>query len=339
MRLMKSKDFVLYTLLATTIVLLSYSYIVLNFKMLYMDSDYPVFTHVKNIINSPNKEQAYNFIAIGDSKLKAGFMPKQFDNDFFNSINLSMNGASPIEGFFTLKKYLKNNTPPKYLLLSYSPMALAPPDSEINSWTRNLAFDFYTYSDFKHILETARAIKHDTNLRKNYWFIYKIKTGKYIFQFFKGIFEKRWKSNGSALEKLRYSRGHFFYGKKERSDEQSIDLDGVSKFSPSQLRTAYLEKTLELAIDNQVTVFYYTMPFNETSFNNLHNNPRKQYDQYISKIFNKYSLINLNKLYYLRNEMFGDSMHLYRGIKKVTNEISDKINTFLHDLRVSHEPI
>ena len=56
-----------------------------------------------------------------------------------NSINLSVGGGTPIEGYYTLLEYLKNNKKPLYILLSYGPFHFEQADW---FWTRNVRFDF-----------------------------------------------------------------------------------------------------------------------------------------------------------------------------------------------------
>ena len=62
--------------------------------------------HIKEVVNSTYNENI-ELIVIGDSRAKAAFIPSELPE--INSFNLSLGGATPVEGYYILKKYLKGH--------------------------------------------------------------------------------------------------------------------------------------------------------------------------------------------------------------------------------------
>jgi hypothetical protein len=66
------------------------------------------------------------------------------------------------------------------------------------------------------------------------------------------------------------------------------------------------------------------MPFNKSSFDKMNSSFKNNYNKYIKLLGDRYNMTVLNKLYYLENENFGDSSHLFYGAEKVTLEIKNR---------------
>jgi hypothetical protein len=65
------------------------------------------------------------------------------------------------------------------------------------------------------------------------------------------------------------------------------------------------------------------MPFNESSFKKATVTYKNGYQNYIDKISLDNNITECNKLFFLPNNNFGDSSHLYHGAYKATNNIFD----------------
>jgi hypothetical protein len=93
------------------------------------------------------------------------------------------------------------------------------------------------------------------------------------------------------------------------------------KFIPSKLLNYYFLKLLKLAKTNNIKVYYFTMPFNKSSYKKILADFKNQYNDYIYKISLKYNIKLCNKIFYMENNFFGDSSHLYKGTNINTNKI------------------
>lgn len=315
-----SKKFTIYVLVIVSIFLSIYSYIVLNYKMLYMNQEYPMWIDVQNKMNH-NVGDGFNFVCIGDSRAKVGFRPNKFDTEFINSVNLALGGGTPIEGYYILKNYLSNNHTPKYLLISYAPFHISEQDGY---WKRTARFNFLEDKDYNDIHDISLVLNDKTTLGEDEYLNYKIYPGKYLTEFTKGILHQRWKINRETLKYLQTSKGHHYFGKRLKATGLNQESKQTS-FKPSRLINYYLEKMIELAIKNKIKVLWYSMPFNASSFHATSTLFKNEYNQYITNLVDKYKITALNTLFYLDNTKFSDPSHLYMGIDDVTEDIKIKL--------------
>jgi hypothetical protein len=319
MKMYNCKKFTVYSLGGAVIFLIAYSYTVLNYKMLYMNNEYPMWMDVHRKINNDN-DSIFNLIYIGDSRAKVGFKPNKFDTNTVKSLNLALGGATPIEGYYTLKNYLSNNKL-QYLIISYAPFHLSQQDSY---WNRTVKFNFLLDSDYKEIHDSALVLNDATTLGDEEYLNYKIYTGKYLIEFCKGLLFQRWNTNKHTFNYLQVSKGHYYFGRNSKATGLNKEAATKTSFKPSELINFYLDKTLELANKNNIKVFWYSMPFNESSFDAVTDVFKKEYNQYIKNLSARHKLTVLNTLFYLDNTQFSDPSHLFMGVDEVTKDIKIK---------------
>ncbi len=327
------KIYTLYTLLLFIILMISLLFYLSNAKIYFSHREFPIWVDVKQKLSKTNKE---NFILLGDSRAKAGFKPKTFDFANVSSLNLAIGGGTPIEAYYALRQYLKKNKP-EFLLLSYAPFHIQTQDSY---WGRTVLFDFLNLSEYYEITNHAKKFKEqdllEKNLNENYYFFTYVNYTKNPFKFLpslkKALFtiNNRYSVNNRILKYLKETKGHFFYGRALQSS--GITWEGKQKepFVNSTLINFYLEKLIVLAQSNNIKVYYYSMPFNKSTYRSINVEYVNSYNSYISNLAKKYNIKILNSLYFLPNENFGDASHLYRGAEKVTLHIRDQfIKSFL----------
>jgi len=305
------KKFIIKIIVIEIILLIAYSIVVLNFKMFYMDPEYPMWLEVKQrTLNKTNND--IDIIMLGDSRAKAGFKPNILKEYNISSINLSVGGATPVEGYYTLKRYLKNNKAPKNLVLSYTPTHLSTSDGCY--FDRTVLFDFFTDSEYKEVENLAIKFNdyYILNQHKSY-LDYKYPTiyGKH---FIEGIKNFRWLKNNKFLEDSKKDKGYHCFG----TNDEAIGLNSEAeenKFILSKLYDYYLKKILDLAIKHKIRVYFYIMPFNESSYNVVKKEYVREYENYLKKL-TSYKNIKMdvcNNIWYLSNDNFGDPSHLYKG--------------------------
>lgn len=311
-------------LVCSTVLIAAYSYFVLNDKNLYMNREYPMWELVKSFIQH-NHDNKYNFYCIGDSRAKAGFIPDVFDFDDIRSYNLSLGGSTPIEGYYTLKIFLDHNPPPRYLLMSFAPYHFETLEA---IWGRTVRFGFINYDQFNEIRKSANMVGDTDDVDRFDYFSYKYRVGRYLTELQHGIMQKRWRENSDVYLQLQQSRGHYYFGRNSKShafDEESAR----GHFIVSKLINYYFEKTMRLANENNITVFYFTMPLNMTSFLHLQDDYKQSYDRYISSLRRKYGFIQLDELIDASDACFGDPSHLYKGAKSVSKHLQTDIKNCL----------
>ncbi|HHH53647.1 MAG TPA: hypothetical protein ENK91_08325 [Bacteroidetes bacterium] len=287
-----------------------------------MSQEYPMWMSIKEkMITKHNGE--YNLLFIGDSRAKTGLIPQEFDSHKIKTLNLSIGGGTPIEGYYSLKYYLENNSAKslEYLLISYAPFHLMFQDSY---WNRTVRFDFLAQEDYKEVIKTASKLKDystlgDINSQKS-----DVYTGKYLIEFIKGMALMRWKTNKEVLMHLETSQGHYFFGRNDRALTLNQET-GFETFQVSQLLDTYFRMMVDLARQNNIKVFYYTMPFSQLSYHKTTPKFINAYNTYIETFVQKYGMVNLNTLNFCDDSYFGDASHLYKGSRAITSELRSKV--------------
>ena len=92
-------------------------------------------------------------------------------------------------------------------------------------------------------------------------------------------------------------------------------------FKPSILLDHYLDKMLALAQQESIPVYWYSAPFNQSSYIRI---PKKFYydhASYLDEKKDRFGLLVLNKLFALPDRYFGDPSHLYLGSERVTRHL------------------
>ena len=275
---------------------------------------------VKNNMNQNHKHKI-DIVYLGDSRAKAAFIVNKFEeNSKLNVLNFSIGGATPIEGYYSLKNFLKHNQV-KNILISYAPFHLTKQDV---FWDRTVKFSFLKNEEYEEIHSNAELFKDRYILDKNY-LDYKIKTGIYAIEFFKGISSLRWRLNKKTYAELIKSKGHYYFGR----NDGSSDLNDESKeknFLPSLLINSYLQNIIKLAQENNMKIYWYTMPFNESSFRQTSENYISRFEKYIND-FASDNFIVLNTLNYQNDKNFGDASHLFSGAINTTIDIKNKLDS------------
>ena len=291
------------------------------------------YMHIEYAIHSNKKyktQQAHNadIIMIGNSRANAGFIPNEIKDS--NSINLSVGGSSPIIGFYTLKRYLQHNKPPKVVVLSYSADYFIDPADYF--WQGGVKTRFLEFNEIFEVLEHAKALSECVSFEKSGGGCEKIDVYKYFLDLRNfgeelsaiDITLRRYRTNRKIFAELDESKGHFYYGREKAANGNFSEVS-LKDFSVSPLVSYYLHEIASLAKQHGIVVAMYAMPINIHSFQHL--NPRflQNYNNFYDTLQTQYGIVALNKLYAMPNEAFGDHSHLYAGAKEVTWDIYDKL--------------
>lgn len=285
--------------------------------MLFMDLEYPMWQYTKHTINKEN-DQKYNFIALGDSRIKSAFVPAEFDDKEFNSFNMALGGSSAIEGYYSLKTYLENNEAPEHLLLGYSPGMLR---WNIFYWNRTANFQYLRNPEFAEVSHYSETIDNYATLGEDDYMDIQIYTGKYFTQFLNGMTEMRWNENFAMYEHLQQSKGHVFFGRADYSDEVTVEVTEPD-FAPSKILDFYLVRLFELAKEHDIKTYWYCPPINRASMDKVTEDYNKDFNNYLKSYEVNYDLTILRSLHAMENKYFGDQYHVYEeGASLVTQSI------------------
>lgn len=293
-------------------------------KIMYMNVEYPTYKDVQ--IKTAQTHNA-EILMLGDSRAKTGFIPQH------NSLNLAIGGTTPLSGYYTLKRYLAHNAPPKMLILSYMSLHYAGVGT---FWDRAIKFDYLGFREFDEIMKNARNLGQcalfgidSKRCRWYYFFIYKINIRNFNAEIYNAWRDmrksNRHKNNKHIMDSLAHNGGHFFYGRAKESKGLN-DEARLKNFAINPLIDLYLRKIVDLAKAHNIAVFHYQMPFNQSSFEALDLRFVREYNAFLDSMYDKYEIASLNHIWALPNSDFGDPSHLFNGAPKTTKDILGKIN-------------
>jgi hypothetical protein len=316
---MNSKKYIFY-FIKIAFVLYIFLYILLGNKIFFMNKEYPMWKYNWDNINNSH-QSTYETIIIGDSKAKAGIEPRYFEE---NTLNLSLGGATPITGYYTLINYLKYNEKPTKIVLSYSPLHLMIQDT---FWDRSIYFNYLNIFEVISVFVTDFRLNYKSNFFNNITklFIYKLnifKDMKYL-NFF--LNNENYLKNLNVYNYLVKNHGHHYFGIKNGTDEL-IEETRIKQFKRNILLNHYLDLIIDLCFEYNIKLYFINLPYNKASYNILNNEYIMGYKNYI----NSKNLVILNNPYFMNNEMFGDPAHLYQGSGKFTIDLINKLGV-IHD--------
>jgi len=260
----------------------------------------------------------YTTFIIGDSRALSAFLPEKIAD---NCYNLALGGGTPIEGYYSLKK-LVSSKKVKKIIVSYASFHLESTDT---FFERTVKFKFLNIPDLKEIFSlsfsTNQKFWDETSLHyqgmgdkasaiikagltyANFPFYYKPELSN-----LSPI--NRYKTNVEVYKEITASKGHFNFGTAEFSDGLSKEADRP-EFVLNKVCASYLEKTFQLAHENNIQVLYKTAPCNTTSFNRLQKKYLSEYNNYFRELKQKFPNVLFDETLFPYNDsLFGDPSHL-----------------------------
>lgn len=286
-------------------------------KMIILDREYPRWRHVKEVAHSASRVRQ-DLLVIGDSRAKAGYIPLLIDR---KTINLSLAGHTPLEGYYLLVNYLKNNPAPEKLVVSYAPIHLSRAES---FWEMTVKYGFLDSDEYREVWETTARLEDKILGENDKKWQYLFLPSTYWDSMRRAVKEKRWNTNKELYSQVMHSHGHSFVGKELAATEPNQEVE-IGKFVRSRTLDFYLMKLIDLAQSQNIDVFWYTMPFSELSCQNLPASYKRDFEEYLSELESRRGVKVIEKFSCFPNDQFGDSSHLYLGAKTTTHAILDGV--------------
>ncbi len=297
------------------------------FPMYYLDDEYAMYKqqsdYVTGKLNTSEKE-SNKILILGDSRTKAGFKP---DILWSESYNLALGGATPIEGYYSLKTYLEHHEKPQTVVMAYAPMHYMDVDT---LWTRSIYFHTLANEDFRDLVNQAKQFRDTKNILIEDYEIEHLMyrfylPNKYATALKKSGFVMRYEKTKQKYNTMVEFKGHSFYG----MAEQSGDINGEAKvtdFVPSDIITWYMQRIFELCREQGITVILEQTPMNETSYSILTREFKDHYREYMQTIMSQNpDILIYPDFYCYPNDCFGDADHLNeKGVQVFDGHLMEK---------------
>lgn len=293
------------------------------FQSCYLDDEYAMYQQQKDCVSGKIDMDKVRVLVLGDSRTKAGFKPTLLWEETYN---IALGGATPIEGYYSLKEYLSNHESPETVVIAYAPMHYMDVDT---LWTRSVYFHTLDKEDFRDLAKRAEQFEDtESILIENYeteYLMYQLYLpNKYATALKKSLFVMRRKKTEQKYDMMVGMKGYTTYG----TEEQSGGINGeakVSDFSESDIITWYLGEIFRLCEKNEIQVVLEQTPMNETSYAILTPEFKEHYRGYMYGLAQQYPEVLIYPDFYCYpNDCFGDADHLNSHGVEVFDEFLKK---------------
>lgn len=300
------------------------------FPMYFASHDYPLVKYQIDHNDQPRRHHN-ELVVLGDSQSIAGIIPAKLH---LPTEILSIAGATPIEAYYSLRKYLTHNPKPRIVLISFHAMSL---EGANFFWPTTAKFGFLDPDEFAELFALQRQL-HDPLFGSfpelRYWG-YRLKFPFfYLAELRNSMLVLRKNANEAIYTAIHANQGHYLIG----SNAASHDLNTMALrsqtavFKPSPLLDHYLHCLLDLTQQEQIGVIWYTGSFNQSSY--AHTQPAyiAAYERYMQTLLTSYDNILFYKpLHTLPDTFFHDAHHSnQRGAEFITQDIDQLLREVVH---------
>jgi hypothetical protein len=253
----------------------------LDHRLDYLSKDYALLTGKDRLIDNNSQPGLAIF---GDSAVMDGIQPERLGPGV---INCAMNGSTPIESYFLIKRLMKAPVHPKAVIISYGIYHFVHPDFY---WENSLKFGLVGGSDADEVLENIVRLKDkelisDSGFGDLEQWIHSFLLSRgfpsyYVSSLIAEPFGARKKENEEALAVMAKTRGQYYFPLADGSKSLNADTK-LRTFTVSPVIDCYFRKTLELLKTENIPVYFYVMPINESSVPHLDPGVVKAYQDYL----------------------------------------------------------
>ena len=322
---MNSKRFVLgISGVVVGIVLLIYSLTWILPDMYYMTAgEYGSWLQPKDFTQS--KHENVDVLLLGDSRMKIGVDPAILSESAYN---MALSGCNPIDMYYSLQRYLKNNDAPKLVIIGYAPTHLTHME---NYTERSLYFHYLSEDEVQEANENIR--KYDGKDMTGEYIKYKYRSPAiYLTGVLHNLRKNAKVANEVEYAQLAEQRGAMFLeAVKAPTDQVRPEETKAMDFSPLASLDFYLRETIQLCQTNGIPVMIIQFPMGEYGIEKLKESGYLvTYKTYMEDIRDQYGIPVQTDIPMYTNDMFADNSHLNRNGNRVfSNEIKRIIKQYV----------
>lgn len=278
---------------------------------------------IKNCLNGREPVPETKILFLGESRLNAALDLSAISNSF----SFASGGATPVEMFYVLKKFIKTHNSPDTVFYSISPRFMIEIFGFYDYSVRN---NFFTYKEICEINDNYKTNPGDTVLGNFVKLKYLTYKADYLEYYQNDVRQSHifgaYRTNINFIEQMRLNKGIRAHpGLKDSCSELNHETRYVN-FSPSPLLWLYLDKTIELCEQKNIVFIFESMPVNKSSYASLNPIFLSEYENFMQKLAEKHQNSTISdSLYSYDDKYFGDESHLNpKGRQKYTEYITSK---------------
>lgn len=234
-----------------------------GFPLAYLSTD-TVGAYWNKEFTHNNQDKYYDAVILGDSMAATSFMPELLSD---STVNLSLSGSSPVEGYYTLKHYLDSNDAPKDVFICYMDYHLAHDDFTFDGSNQVHKYSIKDYWEIYNTIKETKASNFEELDVGNFW--QKALASKlcmpseYIASITNSIKDGgRYSSNKEVFDLISLCSG--------RNCRMTNDIGGrdglkYDNFSVSALQGKYYSRIVQLCNDNNISLHIIKLPLNSNT--------------------------------------------------------------------------
>lgn len=297
-----------------------------------------------SLLDKPEDQFNPDYLLIGDSLLISGVIPSEISEHVYN---FGLPGVTPVEAHDLLVRYLNTGRRPKKIFLMLGLTHYSLSDS---LWEMTFGYQIRTKKEKKELFDSMKNLgplyspEHAlTNLRSFYGFNFFFKDHHFITLTY-------WLENlalsGNYISRVRTSLMHALSGRRPlykkfidniietngytylsqdgRYDEYNL-LMNYDEFIIHPVFEHYLNRLIQLAVDQELELIIDWVPTNINSFKKLSDHYLEQKDEFFSQLEAHYPNLKIMEQSSYPSSFFLDTDHLAPdGAKRFTEEFRER---------------
>ena len=313
---MNSKRFVI------SIVLIIFSLIGIIYAALwilpeekYMQGEYSAWKQQKEYSLQKHAREA---ILLGDSRMKIDVNALELDNTY----NMALAGSSPIEAYYTLKRYLNAGNIPEKVYIGFAPTHFT---SYENYLDRGIFFHYYSDNEISEInfnILKYEGIDYSTEVQKYKW----RSPAVYLTTLLHSFKEDRASINKNLCKEMEDCKGTLTLNGQKNNGKPVIPEEAKeNNFRVQQVLDYYLRETILMCNNNNIPVHIIQLPMGEHGVELLKSTGyMQQYENYMQTLADDYGISVEIHIPVYPDELFADNSHLNKqGQQQYTRHIKN----------------
>ena len=303
------KTFIIKSLTCIVAVYLLYALLGLFMPFYIFDRSYPIYVSQLNFADKVN--DSTKILIIGDSRVVSAI---NTSSKLPKSRNLGLVGSTPIDGYYILERFLKNNKT-SVVFISYGWDRLGMKYYPEIITERGIPLGLYGIAEYIDLKQNARRIDSAffENLKWETFINNRFYTPVFMGNKLKNFSKKNKLINDSIYNSVNRQNGHItsIWGRNKTCNNCSAFESSIDSFYIKPIYDYYLKKIFSLCKENNIKAIFETIPFNQTTYENIPELVHKEYRAYLSKLQyqNTNAIIN-DTLFYYPDNFFEDGHHI-----------------------------
>ena len=271
-------------------------------------------------------------LIIGDSASKVACRPELLSEDTYN---FSLQGATPIEEYYTLREYLENHDAPEYLLCMNGPWYFV---TDQYFWSRQVYFHILSGDVMEDIEEQLRqtgdfapfGVSSLGEFQKEAALYRLYAPQKYSVVFLKNLFLALTGRGSRAAYEENYeyaaaNKGPSSYYQQQNNEAPALVVD-KDTFSPSPLIDRYFRALIGLCREHDIQFIFQSVPQNPNLKDSVSGNWLAGFEAYMEDVRSDHPEISVDaSVEWYESGLFSDAWHLNQaGAERYCAELREK---------------